>query len=164
MCVLHIKPFFLPVDIPSQQVSMPILQSQRDAISYVVTKLRHGDTALVCGTQSILCNAMTSYWIRQARHAHYMNERKQKKHTRQIPLLCMYYYSQYYSIYCCFTDKRLLIRSSSFFHHGQRPNCREKLGDCGRVRRARVPACSSIPYTKLCLNTSRLNRPTRRPS
>ena len=36
--------------------------------------------------------------------------------------------------------------------------------DRTRVRRAYMPVCSSMPYTELCLNTSRINIPTRRAS
>ena len=43
-CVLHIKPFFLPVGIQHNQFPCRFLNPRRDTSS-VVTKLRHSDTA-----------------------------------------------------------------------------------------------------------------------
>ena len=72
----------VPVGIQQQPVSVPILRSQRN-MSFVVTKLRHSDTTLLllCSKQSRQCNAMSSYWIRQARDTHNMKERQQKNKT-----------------------------------------------------------------------------------
>ena len=51
LCVLHIKPAFLPVDIqhtqcPAHPVSVPILPPREIQTSSVVTKPRHRDTTL----------------------------------------------------------------------------------------------------------------------
>ena len=45
VCVLHIKPFFLPVDFQHNQCPCRFFNPRRDASS-VVTKLRHRDTTL----------------------------------------------------------------------------------------------------------------------
>ena len=45
VCVLHIKPFFLPVDIQHNQCPCRFSNPRRDTSS-VVTKLRHRDTTL----------------------------------------------------------------------------------------------------------------------
>ena len=67
VCVLHV---LSTRRHPAQPVSVPILQSQGDASS-VVTKPRqryHSDTAVIVryAVSSRQCNAMSSYWMRQA--------------------------------------------------------------------------------------------------
>ena len=68
MCVLHIKRFFLPVDTQHHQCPRRSFNPRRDT-SYVDTKLRHRDTTIHCHGVSRVdkCNAMPSYWVRQAR-------------------------------------------------------------------------------------------------
>ena len=45
VCVLHIKPFLLPVDMQRNQYPCRFFNPRRDA-SYMVAKLRHRDTTL----------------------------------------------------------------------------------------------------------------------
>ena len=80
-CALHIKPLFLPVDIRHNQPA--VLVPLERYMLYVVTKLRHRDSALLCSKQSRQCNAMPSYWIRRERHTHSMEEKKQNKQSKQ---------------------------------------------------------------------------------
>ena len=62
------------VDIQHNQCPCRIFSPRKDT-SYVVTKLRHGDTTVrcpECSKHSGQCNAMSSYWIRETRHTHSM--------------------------------------------------------------------------------------------
>ena len=50
VCVLHMKPFFLPVDILHNQCPCQFFKPRRDTsyqVQYAVTKLRHRDTTLL---------------------------------------------------------------------------------------------------------------------
>ena len=74
-------------------VSVPVLQSKRNASS-VVTKLLirlTRDTTMLCSKQSRQCSALSSYWVRQARHTHLAcGERKnnRKKQRTEENMYC----------------------------------------------------------------------------
>ena len=87
MGAFHIEPLFLLVDI--QPVCVPILQSCRDTSSAVVTKLRHLLLLIIrVHRYAVLVsradNAMPSYWIRQARRTHSINDKKKGIEQRKI--------------------------------------------------------------------------------
>ena len=82
MCVLQFKPIFLPVDI--QHRRCPCRFFKTTEIQALWTQNYGTDILhLLCSKQSRFCDGMPSYWIRQARHTHYMKGRKQKKTKKQ---------------------------------------------------------------------------------
>ena len=79
MCVFfNLNRYFLPVDI--QHRRCPCRFFKTTEIQALWTQNYGTDILhLLCSKQSRFCDGMPSYWIRQARHTHYMKGRKQKK-------------------------------------------------------------------------------------
>ena len=78
VCVPHIQPFFLPVDIRHNANSSNLERYLVQAM--LITKLRQRDYIVIRASskQGRKCDAVSSYWIRQARQTHSIKERKSK--------------------------------------------------------------------------------------
>ena len=83
VCILHIEPSRLPVDIQHNQCPGRFLNPREKKALW---SYKYATEILHCFTvrKSRQRNAMSSYWIRQTRCTHPMTERKRKKHKQQI--------------------------------------------------------------------------------
>lgn len=68
LCALHIKPSFYPSTSSTTTVRADSSVSERSTGLWSQNHLT--ETHFLWSTQSIQCNAMSSYWIRQARHTY----------------------------------------------------------------------------------------------
>ena len=93
MCVLHIKPLFLPVDIQHNQCPCRFVNPRRDTSPAVVTKVRHRDTTTLPRTRHQVLWAMQCHVIvldtTDTTHTLYKIEKrketkKKQKQRRQI--------------------------------------------------------------------------------
>ena len=109
-CVLHIKPFILPVDIPHYQCPCRFI-NPKEIQTFMTAVLLWGQTILfwsgtavlkgICGQKTTpqrywstlwyavsrvdKCNVISWCWIRQAEHTHSTKrQRKRKKRTKNI--------------------------------------------------------------------------------
>ena len=107
VCVLHTKPFGLPVDIQHNNQCPCLFFSPREMQvmwpQNYATEILHWD---VCSKQSRQCNALSSYWIPDTTGTTYIfyerektnetkagqkieNESKEKKETSREELTCL---------------------------------------------------------------------------
>ena len=83
MCVLHIKPVFLPVDIQHKQCPCRFFNPvNREIPVQVMWPLNYATEILHCYAVNRVDNAMPCHQTGSARHTHSMKERKEKKRKK----------------------------------------------------------------------------------